>query len=140
MTTVLKLDHVNIRTVKPEATRDFFVDLVGLREGERPPFNFGGFWLYAGEQAVIHLVDARDRGGPATGYDNRGAAVDHVAFRMSGYARLRELLEARGVAFETRIIPRNGDVQLFLEDPNGVGVELTFSASEVNAGEEAGAG
>jgi catechol 2,3-dioxygenase-like lactoylglutathione lyase family enzyme len=127
---VLNLDHVNIRTAKPEATRDFFVDVVGLREGERPPFNFGGYWLYAGDQAVIHLVDARDRGGLATGYDNREAAVDHVAFRMRGYPRLRELLEARGIPFQTRIIPRNGDVQIFVEDPNGVGVELTFAASE----------
>ena len=57
-----KLDHINIRTTQPEATRDFFVDVVGLRDGERPPFNFGGYWLYAGEQAVIHLTDARDSG------------------------------------------------------------------------------
>jgi catechol 2,3-dioxygenase-like lactoylglutathione lyase family enzyme len=140
VTTVLKLDHVNIRTANPEVTRDFFVDVVGLREGERPPFNFGGYWLYAGDQAVIHLVDARDRGSPATGYDNRGAAVDHIAFRMSGYARLRATLEARGTPFDTRIIPRNGDVQVFVEDPNGVGVELTFAASEVNAAEKGSAG
>jgi catechol 2,3-dioxygenase-like lactoylglutathione lyase family enzyme len=130
---VLRLDHVNIRTAQPEATRDFFVDVVGLREGERPPFNFGGYWLYAGDQAVIHLTDTRDgkeRGAEASG---GGAGVDHIAFRMSGYARLREMLEGRGVPFETRIVPRNGDVQIFLTDPNGVGIELTFSASEAGS-------
>jgi catechol 2,3-dioxygenase-like lactoylglutathione lyase family enzyme len=129
-TLVLKLDHVNIRTTQPEATRDFFVDVVGLREGERPPFNFGGYWLYAGDQAVIHLTDTR--GGKEHGAEgsNGGAGVDHIAFRMSGYARLCDMLEGRGVPFETRIVPRNGDVQVFLNDPNGVGIELTFPASE----------
>jgi catechol 2,3-dioxygenase-like lactoylglutathione lyase family enzyme len=129
--TVLKLDHINIRTTQPDATRDFFVDVVGLREGDRPPFNFHGYWLYAGDQAVVHLTDARDRGEQRTLSPNGGAAVDHVAFRMTtGYSRLREALEARAIPFRMSVIPRNGDVQVFLEDPNGVGIELTFPASE----------
>jgi hypothetical protein len=43
---------------------------------------------------------------------------------------LREALEARAIPFRMSVIPRNGDVQVFLEDPNGVGIELTFPASE----------
>jgi catechol 2,3-dioxygenase-like lactoylglutathione lyase family enzyme len=131
-----KLDHINIRTTQPEATRDFFVDVVGLRDGERPPFNFGGYWLYAGEQAVIHLTDARDTGAHGLAEGRAGAAIDHVSFRMTGYAALRSLLKERKIPSETRIVPRNGDVQVFIDDPNGVTVELTFLGSEVSAEEK----
>ena len=127
-----KLDHVNIRTERCDETRDFFVDIVGLRVGDRPPFNFGGYWLYAGEQAVIHLTDARDQDAHGLAAGRAGAAIDHVSFRMTGYAPLREKLERKGLPFETRVVPRNGDVQIFVDDPNGVTVELTFAGSEVN--------
>jgi len=132
-----KLDHVNIRTRQPEATRDFFVDVVGLRDGERPPFNFNGYWLYAGEQAVIHLTDARDKSANGTADGSGGAAVDHVSFRMTGYSALRALLRDRNLPHATRVVPRNGDVQVFVDDPNGVTVELTFLGSEVSAEEKA---
>jgi|SRR5579872_6499936 len=132
-----KLDHINIRTAEPEATRDFFVDVVGLRNGERPPFNFNGYWLYAGEQAVIHLTDARDAAAHGIAEGRAGAAIDHVSFRMTGYNALRSLLKERNLPFETRVVPRNGDVQIFVDDPNGVTVELTFLGSEVSAEEKA---
>jgi catechol 2,3-dioxygenase-like lactoylglutathione lyase family enzyme len=132
-----KLDHVNIRTDHPDETRDFFVDVVGLRNGERPPFNFGGYWLYAGDQAVIHITDARDEGAHGIATGRAGAAVDHVSFRMTGYEPLKRLLERRGIPHEMRIVPRNGDVQIFVDDPNGVTVELTFLGSEVSTQEKA---
>jgi catechol 2,3-dioxygenase-like lactoylglutathione lyase family enzyme len=131
-----KLDHVNIRTVKAQETRDFFVEIVGLREGERPPFKFGGYWLYAGDQAVIHITDARDEAAHGMATGRAGAAIDHVSFRMTGYGRLLHTLEQRGMKFERRIVPRNGDVQVFVDDPNGVTVELTFLGSEVGADEK----
>lgn len=132
-----KLDHVNIRTTLAEATRDFFIEIVGLRNGERPPFNFNGYWLYAGDQAVVHITDARDEGAHGTAAGRAGAAIDHVSFRMTGYTRLRETLAQRGLPYEMRIVPRNGDVQVFVDDPNGVTVELAFAGSEVSADEKA---
>ncbi|MBV8601046.1 MAG: VOC family protein [Candidatus Eremiobacteraeota bacterium] len=135
-----KLDHVNIRTALVEETKDFFVDLVGLRVGDRPPFNFGGYWLYAGDQAVIHLTDARDEGAHGLAAGRAGAAIDHVSFRMTGYEALCELLERRALPHETRVVPRNGDVQVFVDDPNGVTVELTFLGSEVAADRKAALG
>lgn len=135
----VKIDHINIRTAKAEETRDFFVDVVGLREGDRPPFAFGGYWLYAGDQAVVHIVDAGDAGAHGTASGRGGAAVDHISFRMTGYAALRETLRRRSIDPLMRIVPRNGDVQLFVDDPNGVTLELTFAGSEVSEEEKAAA-
>lgn len=135
----IKIDHINIRTAKPRETRDFFVDVVGLRDGDRPPFNFGGYWLYAGDQAVVHIVDSGDTGAHGIATGRGGAAIDHVSFRMTGYAALRETLKKRNLESLMRIVPRNGDVQLFVDDPNGVTLELTFAGSEVSEEEKAAA-
>jgi len=51
------IDHINIGTHRLEETRAFFRDVLGLTEGWRPDFPFGGAWLYAGDGAVVHLVD-----------------------------------------------------------------------------------
>ena len=50
------LDHCSIRTTKLQETRDFFVDILGLEDGERPDFPFPGSWLYTDSTAVIHLI------------------------------------------------------------------------------------
>lgn len=54
---VIGLDHYNLRAPRPllDTLRDFYIDVVGLRLGARPPFRSHGYWLYAGAQAVLHL-------------------------------------------------------------------------------------
>ena len=51
---IKSLDHVNIRTSKARETMNFYTEILGFSDGFRPPFNFPGAWLYAGESAVIH--------------------------------------------------------------------------------------
>jgi catechol 2,3-dioxygenase-like lactoylglutathione lyase family enzyme len=41
--TIQSLNHVTIRPRDLETTRNFYVDIVGLRDGERPPFGFPGY-------------------------------------------------------------------------------------------------
>jgi len=133
---VVRLDHVNIRTPLCEQTKDFFVDIVGLEVGFRPPFTFGGYWLYAGDQPVIHLTDALTRA-PREEEATGSAAVDHVCFRMTGFSAVREKLERQGLHYLMQTVPRTGDVQLFVDDPNGVNVELNFTGAEVTPEEKA---
>ena len=42
----LGLDHINIATPRLAESRDFYVEVLGLQEGPRPPFEFDGYWLY----------------------------------------------------------------------------------------------
>ena len=116
---ILDLNHINIVTPRLAATRDFFVDVLGLTEGPRPDFGFDGYWLYAGGKAVVHL-QSLDRAP-----DQRGASgpLDHAAFDVADLALARQRLDAHGVPFsEVRLSPTRG--QLFLDDPNGVRIEL----------------
>jgi catechol 2,3-dioxygenase-like lactoylglutathione lyase family enzyme len=124
---VQRLDHVNIGTHDLDATRDFYVNVIGLRVGERPPFGFPGLWLYDDNVPVIHVSGL----GPGDARAHGSGSIDHVAFRVDGLAAMRERVRRVGISATECIVPRNGELQIFLSDPNGVKIELTFAASEV---------
>jgi|SRR5579871_2004847 len=117
-----RLDHVTILCSDLERSRAFYRDALGLTDGDRPPFDFPGAWLYVGERPVIHLVGGRNRGEMT-----KGGAVDHVAFAAQDAASLRARLDRLGIAFEERRVPGRPIVQLFLHDPDGVAIELNVT-------------
>jgi catechol 2,3-dioxygenase-like lactoylglutathione lyase family enzyme len=126
---IQRLDHVNVATHDLDATRRFYVDVLGLRAGDRPPFGFPGLWLYDDHVPVIHVtaLDASDTRVHGSG------TIDHIAFRADGLASMRERVRGLNIPATECIVPRNGELQIFLRDPNGVKIELTFAAAEVAA-------
>lgn len=124
--TVHHLHHFNIRVPVEHLApvRDFYVRIVGLVEGERPPFRFAGHWLYAGEQPVLHLMAAKE--GQELSRDL--GSIDHVAFACSDYDATCRHLQAHGIGFRTSTVPGTSQQQLFFRDPVGNGIELNFSA------------
>ena len=135
---VTRLDHVNVLTADIHAARDFFAAVLGLAEGYRPPFRSPGYWMYSGDQAVVHISDAsnheRTHVDDARGEAIRGqAAVDHVAFRCAGYGEMTERFRQLGIAYHEADVPATMIHQVFVDGPNGLGIELIFAASEVAA-------
>ncbi len=140
----LNLNHVSIRTSDLEACQRFYVDVLGLAAGPRPNFPFPGVWLYAGpatawSNAVVHVIGAdpaHPEGlegylGPRKGTTARGGGVvDHVAFNGTGLAQMRQRLAALGIVARERTVPGMGLHQLFVEDPDGIVVELNYPAAE----------
>ncbi len=129
---VQALEHVTIRCAQLQRTRDFYVDFLGLSDGERPAFPFRGHWLYLGGIPVVHLVEASDSAGawgreiviPAA--ENGTGSFDHVAFRGDDFAAMRERLQKAGMTFRERVVPGGALSQLFVPDPEGVLVEINF--------------
>lgn len=119
--------HANLRgpVVVVEQLRRFYVQVVGLTEGPRPRFRSGshGHWLYAGQTDVLHLTVARDEAVPS----NSNGAFNHLAFACDDLAGTRAQLDAAHVPYEVDVVDELQQVQLFLADPAGTGVELTFS-------------
>src|SRR5579863_263793 len=107
----LGLDHYNIRAPSPllEELRDFYVATLGLRVGPRPRFRTHGYWLYAGEQAVLHLSgtrvgEVREVGAAPT--------FDHVAFRCDDAATMRLTLDAAGISYAVEDAPERAQRQI----------------------------
>ena len=132
------LEHFLIQTADLQATRDWYVNVLGFREGPHPDFKFPVIWLYLGERDVIHLTE----GGKAVSANRKAylgqqseavqgsGVVDHFAFRCNGLRNMMEHLRTHKVAFRQRMVNDQGLFQLFLLDPNGVKIELNFPNTE----------
>lgn len=122
------LNHYNLRAPREilDRLRDWYRDAIGLEVGERPPFRFHGYWLYAGKRPILHLSEASP--GEAHAVPGNGT-FDHVAFSCTGIAAMRARLDAAGIRYRVADVPLTGVRQVFLEDPAGNGVELNFDAS-----------
>jgi len=119
----MHLDHATIVTADLAAARRFFVDVVGLAEGARPPFRIDGHWLYAAGGPVIHLLDATE---PAPA-GRAAPRIDHIAFRVGSAAEWRALLSrlrAGEVSHQLAEVPLSGERQLFVGLAPGVVVEF----------------
>ena len=119
---VAAFQHVNTRSADVERTKDFYVRL-GLRVGDRPPFASRGYWMYLGDQPVLHLVQRKD-GEPA---QEGSGNLDHVAFQATDLEGTRRLLADAGLSFREAVVPRDNTVQIFVRDPDGIQVELNFA-------------
>lgn len=140
----LSLNHYSIRASDLDACRRFYVDVLGLQVGPRPAFPFPGLWLYEGDttvwaNAVVHIIGV-DRSDPAglkaylgdrDEVDLKGTGVvDHIAFFATGLAAMREKLERLAMPRRERTVPNLGLHQVFVDDPNGVVIELNYPAAE----------
>jgi catechol 2,3-dioxygenase-like lactoylglutathione lyase family enzyme len=129
------LNHFLVLTRDLEATRDFYVDVLGLEDGYRPPFAFDGHWIYLGDQAVIHVAELRDylekrdrvQGGSA---DTATGSIDHIAFEATGLQEMIATLEKHGIDASHRKVPNLDLHQIFVYDPNGIRIELNYPAHE----------
>jgi catechol 2,3-dioxygenase-like lactoylglutathione lyase family enzyme len=129
------LNHYTIRPVDLTRSRNFYVDLLGLEEGYRPPLGFEGFWLYCGGNPTVHLIGPRpqrEAGWPER-VEGPTGLLDHIAFSCTGLAEMRSRLSESGVKYEERVIPRDRQTQLFLYDPDGIAVELNYPPAETTA-------
>lgn len=136
-----KLEHYTIRCVNMEQSRDFYRDVVKLKEGPRPPLDFPGYWMYCGDVPVVHLVPLRDpnamRGqvncpNPANGEPRGTGAVDHIAFRAEDIESMKRHFNALKAKFEVRVIGGGDLTQIFVDDPNGITLELNYWTSKTS--------
>ena len=56
--------------------------------------------------------------------------LDHIAFTATGLADVRARLKQHKAKYREQVLPRVNVTQLFIEDPDGLGVELNFPAHE----------
>ena len=119
------IDHFNVRASREmlERTRQFYCDVIGLVVGDRPPFEESGYWLYAGEHAVVHLSQARDTERLAT---DVATTLNHVAFACQGRTEFEQRLTDFGIDYRTAEVPATSVSQIFTNDPAGTGIELSF--------------
>ena len=121
-----QLNHINIRTADLEGTRDYYTQVLGLEEGFRPPFPDPGYWMYAGDAAIVHISPSEPKSSLRTNPDGMGDGLDHFAMWGSGLEDQLTTLKKHGIEYKKQLAGGGKVIQLFFKDPNGVVIELGF--------------
>ena len=121
------MNHFTILTDDVGRTVEFYRALLGLTEGPRPPLQFPGAWLYAGGNAILHVVGGR------AADELKAGVIDHMAFSAKDLSDTLARLTAHNIEHTCRKQPGSGTWQVFFFDPNGARVELDFAPDEPHA-------
>ena len=126
---VTGLFHVLVKTNDLGHTLRFYKGILGMREVQRPPFGFPGAWLScSGPQGgiIIHVWSGGplfERDGPTP---DGTATIDHVSLTAIGHNGFRQKFQEAGLPWREFRIPQSTLYQMFVYDPSGVQIELTF--------------
>jgi catechol 2,3-dioxygenase-like lactoylglutathione lyase family enzyme len=131
---ITHMQHYMVLSKDLEKTRAFYCDVLGLKVGPRPPFDFEGFWIYTGDVAAVHVAGQssyedtgrlKDSGAARNG----SGSVDHIAFAANDYDELIASFNRHGVKYRATTVPGSDLRQLFVFDPDGIQIEINIRAS-----------
>lgn len=118
-----RLDHVNLRTTQLETMIAWYGDVLALHPGARPDFPFAGAWLYAGDQAIIHLIGITGAAGVGS---EAALKLEHFALSATDRAGFEARLAKHDVTYKTSRIEDMGITAFNIWDPDGNHIHVDF--------------
>lgn len=120
-------DHGTLICADLDATRRFYVDVLGMKEVPRPAFGFPGRWFQLGSMQIHATQTNVEAGRP--GWADQGAAITsrghHIAFAVDDVEQTLDLITAHNVPIASPLQRRpDGFKQIYLYDPDNHVVEL----------------
>ena len=123
------LHHVSLPVTHLERSQAFYGGVLGLKEIERPAFEFAGAWFAVGDRQ-LHLIVHDKPTLRARGIDSHDV---HFAMRVTNYGETVAFLKSLGYSTEARDVAKKlrenqwgkaGFPQLFILDPDRHVIEL----------------
>lgn len=130
---VTELNHYFVRANDLERSKRFYCEVLGFEVMPRPDFPFPGYWLGTGGRIQVHMGPHGIPGAeryfvgtrPGAATDNSGV-VDHIAFLATDPRAFAERFATLGIRSRNRYLADARLFQVFVEDPDGLTVELNF--------------
>jgi glyoxylase I family protein len=123
------LHHVSLPVSDLERSKEFYGDVLGLIEVERPPFDFPGAWFGLGGDRLHLIVDENSTFRGEKGVDSRDI---HCAVRVRSFRDALEFLRSKGYdekatgLMEMKVSPHAtaGFPQIYILDPDRNVIEI----------------
>ena len=120
-----RFDHISLSAKDPEGMRDFLCALLDLRAGDRPGFSFDGYFLFSGDEDLIHIFGRSDDDKIS---DKLGLAeqniVHHVSFYSDDYTETKKRIDKLGLQHVTYDVTGSDVKQMFVRAPENLLIEI----------------
>ena len=130
---VERMEHFLVIAEDIEETKNFYCDILGLTPGFRPDLDFPGYWLYLGDVPCLHIAEWKTYAVftkrvdiPMSTKSVGTGPLDHIAFNATGFDDIARKLNKRKIPYKDNRLDDIGLAQIFIQDPNGVTLELNF--------------
>lgn len=118
-----RLDHVNLRTTQLQKMVNWYEATLGMTSGARPDFPFAGAWLYAGQHALVHLIEIDTL--EAVGSEAQ-LKLEHFAFWAVDAVDFEARLDASKETYKKVVIEQTNTVAFNVWDPDGNHIHVDF--------------
>ena len=120
------LDHVAIRVRDLEQSRQWYMEVLGLKPYQKEEWGPFPIFLLAGKTGIA-LFPAKP-GAPPLDPSHKGVKIDHFAFQVDreNFEKARQQFEAKGIPYNWQ--DHHFFHSIYLRDPDGHQVELTTLA------------
>ncbi|QHW31757.1 glyoxalase [Paenibacillus rhizovicinus] len=116
------IHHVSLIVTDLEQAKRFYEEVIGLREIERPAFDFPGAWYGIGSGGQqLHLIVHEGQTLRSAGIDTRDG---HFAIRVADFDETIAWLDRCGIEHRNNRNSITGFSQIFLLDPDRNIIEL----------------
>jgi glyoxylase I family protein len=124
------IHHVSLSVTDLEQAKHFYGEILGLKEINRPNFDFPGAWYKIGDQQ-LHLILYQDS---ETLRKNRQVETKdgHFAIRVQDYYQTLAYLKDKGVLVTENPNSKSGFAQLFCTDPDNNLIEFNADQASLN--------
>jgi catechol 2,3-dioxygenase-like lactoylglutathione lyase family enzyme len=125
---VTLLEHVNLRTTDIKRLEEWYIRILGLKKGYRPPFKTVGRWLYINDDyPAVHLLEVEKQTPPTD------PQMEHFCLRATGLKTFLERLDSEKIPYRTVRVPERRVFQIFISDPDSNHMHIDFSPEEADA-------
>lgn len=110
------IHHISLNVTDLEKSKQFYTEVLCLKEVSRPDFLFRGAWFAIGELGQqLHLIVHSGETLRSKGLDSRDG---HFALRVSSFEETIDWLEQKKVVYKANYKSNSGFPQIFVLDPD----------------------
>ncbi|MEW9051172.1 MAG: VOC family protein [Neobacillus sp.] len=125
----LEIHHVSLTVTSLENAKHFYSKILGLKEIERPNFDFPGAWYAVGSQQ-LHLIVLPSS--QTLREDKKVSSREgHFAIRVKDYHETLTWLKQNKLDVLEKPYSTSGFAQIFCADPDGNLIELNVDQRDL---------